>query len=312
MEASVASGLASAERASRGAVAGVPSSQPRTTPSGPRAAGSGRRGARSMDLSASTSASGAGLVSPTPPRPQRTRRNVPTPFTPPTTRSKRKKAAPRDLGYESPSEAPPPKRQKGATRAVGKVKAKKSNGGAGSPTGRSAKRGRQSSPGDDWEGNGYRARVSCLLSILSVVHQPPSCCGVDGGGLGLALCVRCCASRSAVLLLELTTSLSRGLVRTQVKNACARCRRNKTRCDDKRPCGRCVRLGFGKACVDAVHKVPRRGRDQQNDTSMVSWSRGTRCAIVWCGVCVFLWCMCVLCCVCVAFRCLTGLRIWTS
>ncbi|GAB5360631.1 hypothetical protein AAMO2058_000643600 [Amorphochlora amoebiformis] len=58
---------------------------------------------------------------------------------------------------------------------------------------------------------------------------------------------------------ERSTSPNR---RSRVPMACTRCKLAHTRCDTKRPCGRCVRRG--DVCVDAVPK--RRGRKRSEDS----------------------------------------------
>jgi len=59
---------------------------------------------------------------------------------------------------------------------------------------------------------------------------------------------------------ELISSPNR---RTRVPMACTRCKMAHTRCDTKRPCGRCVRRGVADSCVDAIPK--RRGRKRSED-----------------------------------------------
>jgi len=51
--------------------------------------------------------------------------------------------------------------------------------------------------------------------------------------------------------------------RTRVPMACTRCKMAHTRCDTKRPCGRCVRRGVADTCVDAIPK--RRGRKRSEE-----------------------------------------------
>uniref|UniRef100_A0A7S2TQB9 Zn(2)-C6 fungal-type domain-containing protein n=1 Tax=Lotharella oceanica TaxID=641309 RepID=A0A7S2TQB9_9EUKA len=53
--------------------------------------------------------------------------------------------------------------------------------------------------------------------------------------------------------------------RIRVKTACTNCKLAKARCDNGRPCGRCVRRGCESTCVDAVPK--RRGRKRNHDIS---------------------------------------------
>lgn len=50
--------------------------------------------------------------------------------------------------------------------------------------------------------------------------------------------------------------------RYRVSHACATCKKSKTKCDNQRPCGRCVRTGKADCCVDSVHK--KRGRKKKN------------------------------------------------
>jgi hypothetical protein len=53
--------------------------------------------------------------------------------------------------------------------------------------------------------------------------------------------------------------------KTRVPMACTRCKMSHTRCDTKRPCGRCVRRGEADSCVDAIPK--RRGRKRSEDAT---------------------------------------------
>ena len=48
----------------------------------------------------------------------------------------------------------------------------------------------------------------------------------------------------------------------RVKTACVNCKLAKTRCDNKRPCRRCVRTGRADTCIDSVHKTRGRKRPQ--------------------------------------------------
>ncbi len=48
----------------------------------------------------------------------------------------------------------------------------------------------------------------------------------------------------------------------QVKRSCINCKLAKTRCDNQRPCRRCLRTGREATCVDSVHK--KRGRKRSN------------------------------------------------
>lgn len=47
--------------------------------------------------------------------------------------------------------------------------------------------------------------------------------------------------------------------RKQVKNACVNCQRACKKCDDMRPCSRCVKYGMAATCVDSARKERRRG-----------------------------------------------------
>ena len=47
--------------------------------------------------------------------------------------------------------------------------------------------------------------------------------------------------------------------RVQVKIACIHCKKACKKCDNIRPCGRCVRLGLSDSCVDAPRKERKKG-----------------------------------------------------
>ncbi|KAJ7204268.1 hypothetical protein C8J57DRAFT_1619088 [Mycena rebaudengoi] len=47
--------------------------------------------------------------------------------------------------------------------------------------------------------------------------------------------------------------------RKQVKNACTNCQRSSKRCDDARPCLRCVKYGISETCMDSVRRERRIG-----------------------------------------------------
>ncbi|TFK42823.1 hypothetical protein BDQ12DRAFT_676848 [Crucibulum laeve] len=47
--------------------------------------------------------------------------------------------------------------------------------------------------------------------------------------------------------------------RRQVKNACTNCQRACKKCDDARPCLRCVKYGISEECVDSQRKERKRG-----------------------------------------------------
>ncbi|KAK9764506.1 hypothetical protein K7432_007925 [Basidiobolus ranarum] len=47
--------------------------------------------------------------------------------------------------------------------------------------------------------------------------------------------------------------------RTQVKNACVNCQKACKKCDEGRPCQRCIKYGLGDTCRDSVRKERRKG-----------------------------------------------------
>lgn len=47
--------------------------------------------------------------------------------------------------------------------------------------------------------------------------------------------------------------------RSQVKIACIHCKKSCKKCDEQRPCQRCVRIGFSMNCIDAPRKIRKRG-----------------------------------------------------
>lgn len=47
--------------------------------------------------------------------------------------------------------------------------------------------------------------------------------------------------------------------RRQVKNACTNCQKACKKCDDARPCLRCVKYGISEECVDSLRKERRKG-----------------------------------------------------
>ncbi|KZP29986.1 hypothetical protein FIBSPDRAFT_778142 [Athelia psychrophila] len=56
-----------------------------------------------------------------------------------------------------------------------------------------------------------------------------------------------------------TSSQSSQSKRRQVKNACINCQKACKKCDDARPCLRCVRYGVSEECVDSQRRERRRG-----------------------------------------------------
>jgi len=47
--------------------------------------------------------------------------------------------------------------------------------------------------------------------------------------------------------------------RTQCKNACVNCQKACKKCDDNRPCQRCIRYGTAETCVDSQRKERKKG-----------------------------------------------------
>ena len=47
--------------------------------------------------------------------------------------------------------------------------------------------------------------------------------------------------------------------RKQVKNACTNCQTACKRCDDERPCGRCVKYSLGESCINSARKERKKG-----------------------------------------------------
>jgi hypothetical protein len=47
--------------------------------------------------------------------------------------------------------------------------------------------------------------------------------------------------------------------RRQVKNACTNCQKACKKCDDARPCLRCVKYGISEECVDSQRKERQKG-----------------------------------------------------
>ena len=47
--------------------------------------------------------------------------------------------------------------------------------------------------------------------------------------------------------------------RRQVKNACTHCQKACKKCDDARPCLRCVKYGISEECVDSQRKERKKG-----------------------------------------------------
>ncbi|KAI9274318.1 hypothetical protein BDA99DRAFT_545458 [Phascolomyces articulosus] len=66
--------------------------------------------------------------------------------------------------------------------------------------------------------------------------------------------------------------------RKQVKNACTNCQKACKKCDDARPCPRCIKYGIAETCVNSVRKERKKGikrgpykrRQKEEDTSTTS------------------------------------------
>lgn len=59
--------------------------------------------------------------------------------------------------------------------------------------------------------------------------------------------------------IQLTAQQQARLKRKQVKNACTNCANACKRCDEARPCERCVKYGLGDSCVDGQRKERKKG-----------------------------------------------------
>lgn len=70
-----------------------------------------------------------------------------------------------------------------------------------------------------------------------------------------------------------TDSLS---VDLQVKRSCINCKLAKTRCNNERPCRRCLRTGRAATCVDSVHKKRGRKRSVNPATAVMKTRMDTR------------------------------------
>lgn len=64
---------------------------------------------------------------------------------------------------------------------------------------------------------------------------------------------------------------STGAKRKQVKNACVNCQKACKKCDDQRPCGRCVKYGIEDTCINSQRKERKR-----KDASSASESASER------------------------------------
>lgn len=64
------------------------------------------------------------------------------------------------------------------------------------------------------------------------------------------------------------TPQSRHMKRKQVKNACVNCQRACKKCDDLRPCSRCVKYGIEDSCTDSQRKErKRKGADGEEHST---------------------------------------------
>jgi hypothetical protein len=57
----------------------------------------------------------------------------------------------------------------------------------------------------------------------------------------------------------LPTQINPRSKRRQVKNACTNCQKACKKCDDARPCLRCVKYGISEKCVDSQRKGRKKG-----------------------------------------------------
>ncbi|KAI8140293.1 hypothetical protein BJV82DRAFT_623436 [Fennellomyces sp. T-0311] len=79
-----------------------------------------------------------------------------------------------------------------------------------------------------------------------------------------------------------TTQSQQPPKRKQVKNACTNCQKACKKCDDARPCPRCVKYGIAETCVNSVRKERKKGikrgpyKRRQKDNDRSSTSNGDR------------------------------------
>lgn len=55
--------------------------------------------------------------------------------------------------------------------------------------------------------------------------------------------------------------------RKQVKNACVNCQKACKKCDDQRPCSRCVKYGIEEGCINSQRKERKRKNQESNESS---------------------------------------------
>lgn len=58
--------------------------------------------------------------------------------------------------------------------------------------------------------------------------------------------------------------------RKQVKNACIHCQKACKKCDDLRPCTRCIKYGLEDSCEDSRRKLRKRGQQDKDDVNTSS------------------------------------------
>ena len=61
-----------------------------------------------------------------------------------------------------------------------------------------------------------------------------------------------------------------GTKRKQVKNACVNCQRACKKCDDQRPCSRCVKYGIEDGCINSQRKERKRKTESERDANETS------------------------------------------
>ncbi|KAI8975546.1 hypothetical protein BDF20DRAFT_879273 [Mycotypha africana] len=70
--------------------------------------------------------------------------------------------------------------------------------------------------------------------------------------------------------------------RKQVKNACTNCQKACKKCDDARPCPRCIKYGIADTCVNSVRKERKKGikrgpyKRRQKTGGKLSFSRSLK------------------------------------
>lgn len=64
--------------------------------------------------------------------------------------------------------------------------------------------------------------------------------------------------------------------RKQVKNACVNCQRACKKCDDQRPCSRCVKYGIEDGCINSQRKERKRKNQDDSTTAATTVNSSTR------------------------------------